>query len=213
MKNLNVAVLELGALKANCYLIYDSVSKAAAIVDPADWHDVITKKCEALNVKPAAALLTHGHFDHMTAAARIRATFGISLCAGAAEQTLLADANMNGSAKFGGPLTLDADMWVKDGDVLDFAGIEIQTISTPGHTAGGVCYYFKDGAFLISGDTLFKGGVGRTDLPTGDFKTLARSIKEKLFALPDDTAVYPGHGPATTIAFEKKHNIIFRLDK
>ena len=212
MGGLNIAVLELGALKANCYIISDPATNAAVIIDPADRSDIIIKKIGSLNVKPAAALLTHGHIDHMAAAAQVKAAFGIPVYAGAAEKNLLADIKLNGSAMFGAACTLNADIYV-NGDALDIAGIEVRVIGTPGHTAGSVCFYFQSGAFIVSGDTLFKGSVGRTDLPTGDFKSLARSIKETLFALPDDTVVYPGHGPATTIAFEKKHNIIYKLDQ
>ena len=101
---------------------------------------------------------------------------------------------------------VSADVYVKDGDEITIAGMDFRVIATPGHTAGGCCYYFKEVGFLLSGDTLFAESVGRTDFPTGSMSELVRSIKEKLFLLPDDTKVYPGHGESTTIGHEKEYN-------
>ncbi len=106
----------------------------------------------------------------------------------------------------GRPVTVTADVYLKDGEELDLDGIRIKVLATPGHTAGGVSYYFPEGGFLICGDTLFQESVGRTDFPTGSMSTLVRSVKEKLFTLPEETVVYPGHGDSTTIGHEKKYN-------
>ena len=99
-----------------------------------------------------------------------------------------------------------ADVYLQDGEELNLDGIRIKVLATPGHTAGGVSYYFPEGGFLICGDTLFQESVGRTDFPTGSMSTLVRSVKEKLFTLPEETVVYPGHGDSTTIGHEKKYN-------
>ena len=97
-------------------------------------------------------------------------------------------------------------MYVKDGEELEIAGIKCKVLATPGHTAGGTCYYFEEAGFVVCGDTLFAESVGRTDFPTGSMSTLVRSIKEKLFTLPEETTAYPGHGDSTTIGHEKKYN-------
>ena len=126
--------------------------------------------------------------------------------AGEAEKKFLLDTKSNLSKDMGRPVTVTADVYLKDGEELDLDGIRIKVLATPGHTAGGVSYYFPEGGFLICGDTLFQESVGRTDFPTGSMSTLVRSVKEKLFTLPEDKVVYPGHGDSTTIGHEKKYN-------
>ncbi len=113
---------------------------------------------------------------------------------------------MNVSEQAGRACATFADVYVKDGEEYTLAGMEFRVIATPGHTAGGACYYFAEAGILISGDTLFEESVGRTDFPTGSMGTLVRSIREKLFVLPEDTRVYPGHGDSTVIGHEKEHN-------
>ena len=123
-----------------------------------------------------------------------------------AEKELLRDAHKNVSEQAGRPCITSADVYLKDGQELTLAGMQCKVIATPGHTVGGCCYYFEEAGFLVAGDTLFAESVGRTDFPTGSMSTLVRSIKDKLFVLPDDTKVYPGHGESTTIAHEKEYN-------
>ena len=106
----------------------------------------------------------------------------------------------------GQPYTFHGAQYVKDGDLLDIAGMKIQVIQTPGHTIGGCCYYIADEQTLFSGDTLFRASIGRTDLPTGSMGALVRSVKEKILVLPDETRVYPGHMEETTVGYEKKYN-------
>ena len=130
----------------------------------------------------------------------------VKIYAGEAEKKFLLDTKNNLSKAMGCPVTVIADVYLKDGEELDLDGIRIKVLATPGHTAGGVSYYFPEGGFLICGDTLFQESVGRTDFPTGSMSTLVRSVKEKLFTLPEDTVVYPGHGDSTTIGHEKKYN-------
>jgi glyoxylase-like metal-dependent hydrolase (beta-lactamase superfamily II) len=113
---------------------------------------------------------------------------------------------MNVSAQAGRACSTYADVYVKDGQEISLEGMTCRVIATPGHTAGGCCYYFEEAGILLAGDTLFAESVGRTDFPTGSMGTLVRSIKEKLFTLPEDTRVYPGHGESTTIGHEKKCN-------
>ena len=123
-----------------------------------------------------------------------------------AEKDFLLDTKSNLSKDMGRPVTVTADVYLKDGEELNLDGIRIKVLATPGHTAGGVSYYFPEGGFLICGDTLFQDSVGRTDFPTGSMSTLVRSVKEKLFTLPEETVAYPGHGDSTTIGHEKKFN-------
>ena len=123
-----------------------------------------------------------------------------------AERELLKSPRLNVSEQAGRACATYADVYVKDGEEISLAGMTCKVIATPGHTAGGCCYFFAEAGILVSGDTLFAESVGRTDFPTGSMGTLVRSIKEKLFVLPEDTRVYAGHGESTTIGYEKKNN-------
>jgi glyoxylase-like metal-dependent hydrolase (beta-lactamase superfamily II) len=203
MQKMQITTVTLGALQTNCYFLTNAQTKETVVIDPAENFPQIRGRLSADGFTPVAVLLTHGHFDHMTAADETKKAFGIPVCAAATEQSLLADPRKNGSALTGKETALTADTWIADGENLLLGGFNISVISTPGHTAGSVCYYIKDENALISGDTLFKSGVGRTDLPTGNYSALIYSITRKLFTLPDITDVYPGHGGKTTIASEK----------
>lgn len=175
-------------------------------MDPADQGANIYKALTGNGFTVAGILLTHGHFDHIWGTKELRELTGAKLYALEAERELLQSAKMNVSSQVGRTYTVDADVYLKDGEELTLAGMTFQVIATPGHTGGGCCYYFKEAGFLVSGDTLFRDSVGRTDFPTGSMGTLVRSIKDKLFVLPDETKVYPGHGDSTTIGHEKKYN-------
>ena len=132
------------------------------------------------------------------------------LCASEDERDILSDAILNCSGSLmgyeDGGITLKADRWLKDNEELSFAGFSIQCIKTPGHTEGSMSFFLPENRMLVCGDTVFEGSVGRTDLPTGSMSTLIRSIKEKLFILPDETKLYPGHGDSTTVGHEKNYN-------
>ncbi len=209
----------LGMCATNCYIIFDGGSKTPAgfvedgslkdgiIVDPAADVYAIKDMLNRYNVKPVAILLTHGHFDHILAVDKLREEYGAKVYAHEAEAQILEHAGMNLSLPFtGSPMATKADVYLEDGEVVTLAGYDIKIINVPGHTIGGACYYFEQEKVLISGDTLFNESVGRSDFPTGNGSLLIRSIKEKLFTLPDDVKVYPGHNDATTIAYEKKYN-------
>lgn len=196
----------LGMVSTNCYIIYNEFTKEALIIDPPDQAPALKAKIEELDVTPVAILLTHGHFDHIMAAGDLSAAFGIPVLVGEEEKALLEDYNLNGSRMVRKNFTLSADRFLKDEEELKLGGMTIKVIHTPGHTAGGVCYYFEEDKVLISGDTLFFESIGRTDLPTGDQYTLLESIRHKLMALTEDVVVYPGHGNKTTIGYEKMHN-------
>ncbi len=196
----------IGMVSTNCYIIFNESTKEALIIDPPDQAPALKVKIEELELCPVAILLTHGHFDHIMAAGDLAAAFGIPVLAGEEEKALLEDYNLNGSRMVRKNYTLSADRFLKDKEELILGGMRIKVIHTPGHTAGGVCYYFEEEKVLISGDTLFLESIGRTDLPTGDQYTLLESIRRKLMVLPEEVLVYPGHGDKTTIGYEKMHN-------
>ena len=198
--------LVVGVCQTNCYIIYNKDTNEAMIVDPGDQAEDISMRCRMLGVVPKAILLTHGHFDHMMAAGKLKEEFHIPIYAAEKEVPLLAEARANLSAMWARPVCIKPDCLVKEGDELDICGFSITVIETPGHTIGGVCFYIPEEEVLLSGDTLFCGSFGRTDFPTGSMSVLARSIREKLFQLPDVTQVYPGHESSTTIGYEKRYN-------
>ena len=206
MGEIKIGRMVLGTCSTNTYFVYREGSQDAVVIDPADYGEHIYESLQKNGFQVAAILLTHGHFDHIWGCEKLRDLYGVKVYANEAERDLLGDARKNISAQAGRACTLHADEYLKDGDVLELAGITFQMIATPGHTPGGCCYYMEEAGMLICGDTLFEESVGRTDFPGGSMSTLVRSIKEKLFTLPDNTKCYPGHGGSTTIGYEKQNN-------
>lgn len=206
MDNIKIDCMVLGSVQTNCFFLYKEDKKEAIVFDPADYGKEILDKLQTKGIKPVAICLTHGHFDHILGVAKLKQLAHIEIYANEDEKELLGNESLNCSDQVGRLCTVTPDHLLKDGETLTIAGITLQMIATPGHTGGSCCYYSKDAGILISGDTLFEGSVGRTDLPTGSMSAITRSIKEKLFPLPDDTVVYPGHGDSTTIGDEKKYN-------
>lgn len=207
MSNIRIETWVLGAVSTNCYLVYNEDSKEAVVVDPAGNYPFISNKCSELGVTPSAVLLTHGHFDHMLAAPEIRRAFQLKIYASETEDAMLADPGLNLSERFQGmPLGFHADEFVTDRQELTFLGVTWKVLETPGHTAGSVCYYIPEERLLLAGDTLFRESYGRTDFPTGSSSQIVHSILDRLFVLPDDTTVYPGHGELTSIGYEKQCN-------
>lgn len=196
----------LGMCATNTYYVYDDETKRGLIVDPADSPDTIIAKADSLSMIPEAILITHGHFDHVLAMNKVREHYGIKVYAGLTEKQVLHDMAMNLTSSFGMGQIFDADIYLKDGEEFETAGYHIKAIEVPGHTIGGMCYYFDKQGVLFSGDTLFCESVGRSDFPGGSASALCRSIKDKLFILPEHTKVYPGHMDETTIGNEIKYN-------
>lgn len=197
----------IGPVGTNCYIVRNEDTDECFVTDPAACTPELVGhiRKEGLNVK--AVLLTHGHFDHIMGLDDFLKEFPVPVYAFSEEKPLLESAELNSSlGMFGSPYTFSGAEYVSDGQILHIAGFEIRVIHTPGHTAGGCCYYIPAENVLISGDTLFRASVGRTDLPTGSMGDLVRSVREKLFVLPEETKVYPGHMEETTIGYEKKYN-------
>lgn len=211
MSGLTIEWTTLGYCATNTYTVRgkDSAGRDTDEViyfDPADRGDLLWEKLQEKGLRVAAILLTHGHFDHIWGAEELRRLSGARIYAYRGEQALLADAGLNVSADMGRPCTIVPDELLDDNAERTFAGLRVQLIATPGHTGGSCCWYFPDYQTLLSGDTLFEGSVGRTDFPTGSMSDMTRSLRERLFLLPDETVVYPGHGGQTTIGYEKKYN-------
>ena len=215
MASLQVRMAVLGPVQTNVYFLINQDTAEAILTDPADDPSLLLEFIRREGLSLQAVLLTHGHFDHIGAVRELQDTYAkegkqLQLYAHKAEFPLLADPKLNHSAVHGRSISLIPDQGLEDGQELMLAGFRICVIYTPGHTAGGACYYLPDEKLLIAGDTLFAESIGRSDLPTGDGEQLLRSVRERLFVLPDDTVVLPGHGPETSIGHEKQYNPFFR---
>lgn len=206
MSDTKIGRITLGICATNTYFLYKEDSRDIVVIDPADKGDFLYGKFNEKGFNVKAIILTHGHFDHIWGIELLKELSEAPVYASEDEKELLKNVNENASKMAGRPCTVKPDFLLKDNEEFELCGIKIKMIKTPGHTIGGCCYYIEDAGFLISGDTLFRESVGRTDLPTGSMGTLVKSIKEKIMVLPDDTKVYPGHGPETTIGFEKENN-------
>lgn len=210
MSNLITITNVLGSFSTNCYTVANPETREAIIIDPATRADFLINMYNNQNLKPVAILLTHGHIDHIGAVPELKKQYpDIKIYAGVNEKDVLGSINANLSAMFGEPLKIDADVYVADGEQINLLGVDIECYNVPGHTVGGTCYYFKDAKMVFSGDTLFHMSIGRSDFPTGDEEALLDGISKKLFVLPDDTTVYPGHNDRTSIKAEKDYNPYF----
>lgn len=197
---------EVGPLACNCYIVGDSDTKEAIVIDPGGDVDLIVQDIAEAGLKITALIATHAHFDHVLAAEALREKTGAPFYLHQEDKPVLQWLQASGQMFLGIelPPPPDVDTTPSEGDLLVAGGVEFQVIHTPGHSPGSISL-LGDGA-LFAGDTLFAGSVGRTDLPGGDTKTLVNAVRNKLFALDDTLPVYPGHGPATTLGEEKRSN-------
>jgi glyoxylase-like metal-dependent hydrolase (beta-lactamase superfamily II) len=206
MTDLKVGRILVGSFRENCYYLYREGSRETAVVDPGYDGQGIYRKLADKGLVVKAILLTHGHFDHILGCEELRKVTGAPVYAMEAEKVILEDAGNNLSRRFASPFTVLADYYFRDGDKLDLCGMSLQVIGVPGHTIGGCCFYLEKEGILISGDSLFRESVGRTDHPTGNTEQLITAITDKLLILPGKTKVYPGHGETTTLEHEKRYN-------
>ncbi len=195
----------VGALETNCYLVYCEESRDCAVIDPGADPEKIIAAVADLELKPVVVLNTHGHVDHIGANSEIVKHYGAPLAMHAADTGMLQVSDfIELSLLLGARDSPAPDRLLADGDEVFFGRTSLRVLHTPGHTPGSVG--FLHGGTLFSGDTLFCGGVGRTDLPGGSWKDLERSIRERILTLPEDTVVLPGHGPWTTVGQERESN-------
>ena len=203
---LNIHTLVLGDYQVNCYLIHAADSRRCAVIDPGYDAQVILSKAEALGLTLDAILLTHGHFDHTGAVKALIAATGCSLYMSRQDWQM----PLNPNNQFLFPLAQDTFTDVsfcQEGDTIHTAGLTLQVLATPGHTQGSVCYLCDQA--LFTGDTLFAGCCGRTDLPGGSAATIRESLS-RLNEISENYTVYPGHGESSTLAQEKRYNPYLR---
>lgn len=209
MQELIVITNQLGDFMTNCYTVYNAVTRDAVLVDPASNARFLNNILVNEQLNCVAILLTHGHYDHIGALPELMELVGhkVPIYASAEEEDVLNDPRKNLSTMLSGQMvTVKPDILLQDDQEIELLDTKLRCFLVPGHTKGGMCYYFAENGILFSGDTLFARSIGRSDFPTGDGIKLVKSIKEKLMTLPDETIVYPGHNERTTIGKERNAN-------
>lgn len=202
---MRVYSLEVGSLGTNCYIVSCEETLQAAVIDPGGNSAEILALINAENLAVSAIINTHGHADHIAANGTVQQATGAQIMIHRADADMLTSPQRNLSAFIGEPVVLQpADRLLEDGDVIEIGNFAFHVLHTPGHTPGGIC--LLEQSTLFSGDTLFAESIGRSDFPGGSYSQLVRSVQEKLLVLPDNVQVYPGHGPATNIGWERKMN-------
>lgn len=200
--------LPVGMAQSNCYILSNGTK--ALIVDPGDQADLIKNTITQLNVEPVAILLTHTHYDHIGAVEAMREEYAIPLYVSSKEKEWLADPNKNLSGLVGNPIRVnEAENYFHPKERLQISDFSFTVVATPGHSPGSVSFIFEEEEAVISGDALFAGSIGRTDLPGSDPSALIPGVRAELFTLPEHFSVYPGHGEQTTIGREKATNPFF----
>ena len=201
----------VGPLQCNCTILGDPVTKEAVVIDPGGDEDYIIERLDAQGLKLVAIWHTHAHFDHFLASGKLRALTGAPLSLHA-DDRILWDNLETQCARFNLPFepVPPPDETLEHEQVLSTGDLSLKVLHTPGHSPGSCCFHAEKDSLLISGDTLFRGSIGRTDLWGGDFSQIKQSIQERLFGLDEATRVIPGHGGETSIRFELEHNILVR---
>lgn len=198
-----------GIYAANCYIIFDESTRDGIVVDPGGDVDDLLVSITENKVQVKHIILTHGHGDHIGGVIGLKKALGASVLIHELDKDMLIDGSKNLSTAMSmGSIEIEPDRLIEDGDIVKIGDLNIEVIHTPGHTLGGIC--LKIGNNLITGDTLFAGSIGRTDLLGGDYDTIIKSIKNKLMIYSDETIVYPGHGTSSTIGKERISNPFVR---
>ena len=201
----SVKSLAVGPIGVNCYILKDDSSNEGIVIDAGGNADKILSVINKEGIDVKMLVLTHGHFDHIGAVDELREELNVPLAVHEADAQMITDGRQNLSAFVGELMEKkSAEIILHDGDTVSFGRCSLKVISTPGHTPGGICLY--GGGALFSGDTLFAGSVGRTDFPGSSTDDILDSVRNKLSEVSDDTEVFPGHGPATTMGIERKTN-------
>lgn len=213
---MKVAIFNLLLFGVNCYVVYDPEERKAAIIDPGiidnREFDAIDNFLRKNDLEVVAVINTHLHIDHVVANEKLAAKYGVPVLAHS-DDSILGSRLGEQARMFGLPFKLEnagVTRYLNDGEKIKIGSGELEVIHVPGHSPGGIGLYDAKDGFLISGDTLFQGSIGRSDLPQGDIGRLLESIKKRFYALPDNTVVYPGHGEPTTIGREKSSNPYIR---
>lgn len=210
---MKIASFPFNPFQENMYVIYDE-TKECIIIDPGcyseDDRKILSKFIEDNNLKPVRLINTHCHLDHICGNSFVAKKYNLKLEANKEELPILEHAPKS-AEMYGFPMdkSPEIELFLDENDTIKFGKSELKILFTPGHSPGSLSFYSKKDSFVIAGDVLFKQGIGRTDLPLGDYDTLINSIKKELFTLPKETAVYCGHGPSTSIGYEIKNNPFF----
>ncbi|MDI7277224.1 MAG: MBL fold metallo-hydrolase [Anaerolineae bacterium] len=201
-----VRTLVVGPLQTNCYLAVCTETKEAIVIDPGGDARRIMRAVNEEGVAVRLIVDTHAHFDHVAANGAIHEATGAPIAIHRLDADALTQPVALFGLSFGGPVSPSAQRLLEEGDEVRFGNVSLRVLHTPGHTPGGISLLYEPEPAVFSGDALFQYGIGRTDFPGGDPETLLRSIRSRLFPLPDATVVYPGHGPTTTIGAERLGN-------
>jgi hydroxyacylglutathione hydrolase len=200
-----IDIIEVGMHRANCYIVGCEKTRKGIVIDPGDEGDFILSKIKENDLDIDKIVLTHGHLDHIGALEYVRDALNARVYIHRDDADMLVSPEKNLSAFTPEQVQANpAEVLLQEGDEIEFGEIKLKVLHTPGHTPGGISLYGE--GVVFTGDAVFLGSVGRTDLPGGDFDLLMANIKEKIFTLPDDTVIYSGHGPDTTVGQEKNYN-------
>jgi len=202
--------LMVGLLEVNCYILGDEETKEAVVIDPGGDEEEILEALKYAELNLKYIIDTHGHFDHVDANQPLKEATGAKIAIHEADAQMLSQPSADAMFFTGNRVRLSqADLLLKEDDLLSFGTYRLKVLHTPGHTPGGISLVLEGHTYVYVGDLLFAGSIGRTDFPGGSFDDLIQAVRTKIFPLGDQYSVYPGHGPVTTVGQERKYNPFF----